>query len=229
MMYKTLAQNGVAIAPQIFSSTEIQTLINVTETLVNSNSPYGIRNILDKSPIIKKLVSSDTLLNLVKPVLGNKIQIVRAIYFDKVPKANWYVTWHQDVTIAVLEKYEVSGYSAWSYKENIWHVQPPVNILENMLTLRIHLDKANEDNGVLEVIYGSHKMGRLDQTQEEKILKENDPSLCICEAGDILLMHPLILHASKKSKNPLHRRVIHIEYAGIELDKPLQWIYSKEV
>jgi len=32
---------------------------------------------------------------------------VKAILFDKTPSMNWYVTWHQDLTIAVKEKIEV--------------------------------------------------------------------------------------------------------------------------
>ena len=46
-------------------------------------------------------------------------------------------------------------------KEGIPHVQPPTAILEQMLTVRIHLDRTDESNGALKVIPGSHRQGKL--------------------------------------------------------------------
>jgi hypothetical protein len=36
-------------------------------------------------------------------------------------------------------------------------------------------------------------------------------------------MRPLLLHASSPSINPQHRRVIHIEYTGVDLPHELEW------
>jgi hypothetical protein len=36
-------------------------------------------------------------------------------------------------------------------------------------------------------------------------------------------MCPLILHASSKAASPSHRRVIHIEFASLELPGGLHW------
>ena len=43
------------------------------------------------------------------------------------------------------------------------------------------------------------------------------------KAGDIVLMRPLLVHASSASNAPMHRRVVHIEYATCELPGDLQW------
>ena len=42
-------------------------------------------------------------------------------------------------------------------------------------------------------------------------------------AGDVLLMRPLLLHASGRSQGTRQRRVLHIEYAGFELPEELRW------
>ena len=49
----------------------------------------------------------------------------RSIFFNKTPRNNWSVLWHQDLTICLKEKIETKGYGPWSLKENIPHVQPP--------------------------------------------------------------------------------------------------------
>ena len=89
-------------------------------------------------------------------MLGKTARVVRGIYFDKHENANWKVAWHQDLTIAVRERVEVDGYGAWSIKARIHHVQPPVTVLENMLTVRVHLDHTEESNGALRVLPGRH-------------------------------------------------------------------------
>jgi hypothetical protein len=85
--------------------------------------------------------------DLVEPILGSNFLPVRGILFDKIPDANWKVPWHQDVTIAVQEKVEAEGFGPWSIKADVLHVQPPASILEQMLSIRLHLDDCGEENG----------------------------------------------------------------------------------
>ena len=48
--------------------------------------------------------------------------------------------------------------------------------------------------------------------------------VCGAEAGDLLLMRPLYLQSSRKARSAdPHRRVIHIEYAGVGLPESLEW------
>ncbi len=138
---------------------------------------------------------------------------VRGIYFDKTPEANWLVPWHQDLSIAVKQRLDVSGYGPWSTKEGVPHVQPPAELLEAMVTLRLHLDNCDESNGPLRVIPGSHRMGRLEAADIVKTRSNQKEVICSMQAGDALLMRPLLLHASSEASVPVHRRVIHLEYA----------------
>jgi hypothetical protein len=48
--------------------------------------------------------------------------------------------------------------------------------------------------------------------------------VCACAAGDVLVMRPLILHASNRALHPARRRVLHFEYAPRDaLDPSLYW------
>jgi ectoine hydroxylase-related dioxygenase (phytanoyl-CoA dioxygenase family) len=152
---------------------------------------------------------------------------VRSILFDKNEKQNWPVAWHQDVTISVKEKVELGRYGPWSIKDEVPHVQPPLELLENMVTIRLHLDNTPSKNGALRVIPKSHLLGKLPSSEiTEHVLTQE--VICECSAGDVLLMKPLILHSSRRSEflagKATRRRVIHIEYAlASDLHPSLQW------
>jgi ectoine hydroxylase-related dioxygenase (phytanoyl-CoA dioxygenase family) len=161
--------------------------------------------------------------SLVALGLENNFRVVRAVYLDKHKDANWKVAWHQDLTIAVRERKEVDGYGPWSLKAGIPHVQPPVSVLERMLAVRIHLDDADETNGALRVIPGSHLQGRLSAVEVQRLTKETAPVTCPMKRGDVMLLRPLLLHASSVASDPAHRRVLHFEYATGELNGGLQW------
>ena len=49
---------------------------------------------------------------------------------------------------------------------------------------------------------------------------------CNLAPGGILLMRPLLLHASSMATIPSHRRVIHLEYVNYQLPSGLEW-YSE--
>lgn len=154
---------------------------------------------------------------MIDPVVGAGARAVRGIFFDKTPGANWPVPWHQDLSLAVAEKRDVDGWTAWSVKSGVHHVQPPAPILERMLTVRLHLDDCGADSGPLRVRPGTHAMGRLTREAIETTRDTIAEQTCCVKKGDALLMRPLLLHASSAATNPSHRRVIHLEYAPPDL------------
>lgn len=184
---------------------------------------YGVRDLLNLSASIRKFSQSASVKEIAESILGKNAKIVRAIYFDKTAEANWKVPWHQDLTIAVRKKRETEGFSAWTTKANIQHVQPPMEILEDMLTLRFHLDDANETNGALKVIPQSHLKGRLSAEQIKAEQQNSKTTLCRVERGDCLIMRPLLLHSSSAGTNPKNRRVIHFEFSADILLNGLEW------
>lgn len=99
---------------------------------------------------------------------------------------------------------------------------PPVKLSEQMLALRIHLDDASSTHGALRVIPGSHREGRL---TNEQLRVRSSSNAVTCEAlkGDVMIMRPLLIHASSACERPQHRRVIQIQYAGFDLPGGLRW------
>jgi ectoine hydroxylase-related dioxygenase (phytanoyl-CoA dioxygenase family) len=152
--------------------------------------------------------------------------VVRGLLFDKTPEANWPVPWHQDLTIAVNARTEAPGYGPWTVKGGVPHVRPPIAVLEAMLTLRVHLDDCDATQGPLRVVPGSHTNGRLDAAEIRGWLDRVPPVNCLVPQGGVLLMRPLILHASSSATNPRHRRVVHLEYAATGLPGNVGWFES---
>ena len=222
---------GFAAIPQIVDEEQIEKLIeclskvNVSPGKKNG-SIYGVRNILNLSPEVLKLAKNSEVKKLVEGIIGKFAQPVRAIFFDKTPDANWKVPWHQDLTIAIKEKRETAGFSVWTLKAKVHHVQPPVSILENMLTIRIHLDETDESNGALKVLPKSHKSGRLSAAEIQDLRRNKKVEVCRIERGGAFMMRPLLLHSSSAGTNPVHRRVIHIEFSAEKLPNGLEYYGS---
>jgi len=188
---------------------------------------FAVRNLLDASAEVRDLTHSPTIRTLVEPILGPQCFPVRGILFDKIPDANWKVPWHQDVTIAVREKVEADGFGQWSIKPDVLHVQPPASVLDQMISVRIHLDPCGEINGALRVIPASHLDGRIPEGNIEAVRAQCPERICAVEKGGVLLIRPLLLHASSPSQVPIHRRVIHIDFAAAQLPTGMTWFSEK--
>ncbi len=211
-----LEENGFEIVLSVVSDDDVRRL---REQLV-SNGAAGVRGLL-AHPLVREIALR--LASLMSEKLGAPSKAVRAIFFDKTLETNWLVPWHQDLTITVAEKHDMSGFGPWSVKDGAHHVQPPVSVLEQMLTIRLHLDDCDETNGALQVLPGSHRDGRIDAVTIQQARKRVELFVCGARAGDALLMRPMLLHASSRSSGSAHRRVLHIEYAACELPPPLRW------
>lgn len=109
------------------------------------------------------------------------------------------------------------------FKTGVPHVQPPLNILEKITTIRIALDDTDKHNGALKIIPQSHHLGVLNQIQINQIVSNKKPILCSLIAGDALIIHPLILHSSPRSNSQGDRGTIHLEYSSCNLPKGLVW------
>jgi acyl carrier protein len=217
-------QRGFALLERAIDGDTLDQLTIELEALHSreASSP-GVRSLLRKSKMIRRFAQSTQIRKIAEQALGRSARAIKAILFDKIPSANWYVTWHQDLTIAVESRIDVEGFAPWSVKDGLLHVQPPASVLESMVALRLHLDPCGEDNGALKVIAGSHKLGILDTKTVSRLRDEETHTCCSANRGDVLVMSPLILHSSPKSTNPAHRRVLHIEFTADELPGGLKW------
>jgi Phytanoyl-CoA dioxygenase (PhyH) len=219
---------GFAIHNNIFSIEEMDNLIEIIEKAQHKNANFrkdkalfAVRNVIKEIPEITPLLWTEGFKKFVNDALGSEFFLVKSIYFNKPPMSNWLVAWHQDTKIEVEKRQNIEGYGQWSEKEELLTVRPPVEVLENICTVRIHLDDCDATNGALKVVPKSHTMGILNDA--EILDLEKNATLCEVEKGGILLMKPLILHASSKSTSLNNRRVLHLEFASVPLAEGLAW------
>jgi len=223
-----LDQKGFSIINSIYSSEEIESICKFIDaqnsenpTFRKSDDLFAIRQFLKELPEIKSLVFNEKLKSIIESIAGKDYFVIKSIYFDKPEKSNWFVSYHQDLTISVDKKENIEGFGPWTSKYNQFAVQPTLDILENIFTVRIHLDKTDKDNGALKVIDESHSK---DIYRTETInWKTEKESFCNVEAGGIMLMKPLLLHGSNRTSNNKRRRVIHIEFSNKTLPSPINW------
>jgi hypothetical protein len=148
---------------------------------------------------------------------------VQCTLFRKAPGCNWKVPYHQDLSIPVADHVEHPALSGWSVKEDGRYVQPPVELLDGLLAARLHLDPCGDDDGALRLVPRSHRLGRLSPERIAAMDKRRDEVVCTADVGDLLLMRPLLLHASSKAEQPKGRRVLHFLFAPPDPGCGLQW------
>ena len=156
-------------------------------------------------------------------LIGDTARPVRATLFNKTSLNNWPLGWHQDRTIAVARREDVPGFRSWTIKQGIQHVEPPFELLANMVTVRIHLDPVDAENAPLRIVPGSHRLGRIAETEYANALARFGETDCLAEAGDIWMYSTLILHASRAASQPRSRRVAQVDYCAQELPGGLEW------
>lgn len=225
---KYIVENGFTIIDQVYTSDEVQQIIEEInqadtskDTFRKSTDLFAIRQFLKEVPAVKSLILNDNLQNIIKQILGTEYFLIKSIYFDKPGNFNWYVAYHQDLTISVDKKVELLGFGPWTTKQEQFAVQPPIDFLENIFTIRIHLDKVDENNGAFKVIPRSHlKKIYRPETIDWNIEKE---TICNVPEGGVMIMKPLLLHSSRRTTNNKRRRVIHIEFASKELPNQINW------
>jgi hypothetical protein len=156
-------------------------------------------------------------------VLGEQSRPVRAILFDKTAERNWALGWHQDRTIVVEERIDTEGYGPWTVKSGLIQVEPPFELLERMVTLRVHLDAVDERNAPLRIVPGSHRLGRLPEAEIGRVVTTFGERLCLAERGDVWLYATSIVHASLAADPPRRRRVLQIDFSADPTPGPLAW------
>jgi ectoine hydroxylase-related dioxygenase (phytanoyl-CoA dioxygenase family) len=223
-----IESDGFAIVDNVFSHAEIESILATIssgdtskETFRKTNDLFAIRQFLKEVPSSVAKIFTDKFKKLIVDLFGNDFFVVKSIYFDKPENSNWFVSYHQDLTISVDNKLDLQGFGPWTTKQNQFAVQPPLDILQDNFTIRIHLDDTNEENGALKIIPGSHLKGvyrpeTIDWDMETEMI-------CNVKRGGIMFMKPLLLHSSGRTLNKNKRRVIHIEFSQSILPEGLNW------
>lgn len=134
------------------------------------------------------LTRSEKMVNCVGQLLDSDAPVCHfhSKLMQKEPKVGGAWEWHQD-------------YGYW-YKNQFMYP-------DQLLSVMVGLTKANKENGCLQVIKGSHKLGRVnhgfageqvgaDMVMVNNALKTMDLVYCEIEPGDALFFHPNLLHRS---------------------------------
>ncbi len=114
---------------------------------------------------------------------------------QKEPKVGGAWEWHQD-------------YGYW-YKNQFMYP-------DQLISVMVALTKANKENGCLQVIPGSHKLGRVnhgfsgeqvgaDMVMVNNALRTMDLVYCELEPGDALIFHSNLLHRSEANLSDFPR------------------------
>jgi ectoine hydroxylase-related dioxygenase (phytanoyl-CoA dioxygenase family) len=108
------------------------------------------------------------------------------------------------------------GWRAWEWHQDYgyWYKNEFL-FPDQMISVMVAITEANKENGCLQVIKGSHKMGRIEhgfsgeqvgasQHYVDLILKTNELLYVELKAGDALFFHSNLLHRSEAnlSDNP---------------------------
>jgi ectoine hydroxylase-related dioxygenase (phytanoyl-CoA dioxygenase family) len=202
---------GFAIIPDVLADKDI---LDLGEAIARSTLPRnraGLRHVL-REPAVAALAQDSRLLFIAEDILGESAIPFRATFFDKSPKSNWLVVWHQDTALPLRERREVEGWGPWSIKEGINYAHAPASALGKVIALRIHVDDSTVENGPLRALPGTHSAGVLSDEEVRRVANQVTPIDCLVARGGVVAMRPLIVHSSSKSLTAGPRRVVHVEY-----------------
>ena len=146
------------------------------------------------------LAKDPRILDVVEDLLGPNLQLYYSMMMMKPPRQGFEAPWHQDLAFFAHDRAE-------------------------LLACQVYIDNSTPENGCLQVVPGSHKLGLLNHFKDERFaeavqgdtsaLDENQVALPV-EAGSMVLWHSLTLHRSAANRSDQSRRAVVFEYKNPE-------------
>lgn len=222
MLYRQIIDQGYCLLPAAVDASFVQHLVRRCDeafhstlaegsALASQGHVFAARNVIELIPEVGDFWRRGVIAALLREALGEGCGLVRALFFDKPPERTWTLPWHKDCSIAVADNSLPSAhFSRPTYKAGVPHVIASAEILDRMLTLRLHLDPVDDENGPLKVIPGSHRMDDAPGARSAAAV------VIHASPGDVLAMRPRIDHCSGASLGGTmrHRRILHLEFAS---------------
>jgi len=152
---------------------------------------------LEMDPLFSGYLSDTLFIDICRRVYGREtpIAIFRAMFMNKPANRGTYLPWHQD---------------RWTKLDR-----------DPKITIWTAMDPATIANGCLQVIPGSHRHGLINPTHPSGFLSEAQAE-AICtpdrvvhielEAGEVVLLHNYLLHASDINRSSQSRRAFSVCY-----------------
>lgn len=219
-------RDGYVVVRNFFSKEEVDLLykIAVDDDLMSQKSydrvdASGLKTklalwyALDES-LYSKFARSERIVRGVEQILGGHAAHYHSKLMQKEPRKGGAWEWHQD-------------YGYW-YKNNGF-------LLPEMLSVLTALTAATKENGCLQMIRGSHKMGRVehgfsgeqvgaDMEKVDEALKIMELDFLEMEAGDTAFFHCNTLHASAANLSDKPRWSIITAY-NLASNKPYKDVH----
>lgn len=111
---KEVNAEGFSIIDNVYSENEIKKIISLIENTTENNTEnstfrksldlFAIRQFHKEIPETFPYIFNDKIKDIIKSTFGEGFFITKSIYFDKPEKSNWFVAYHQDLTISVNKK-----------------------------------------------------------------------------------------------------------------------------
>lgn len=106
-----LENNGYSLISNIYSIQEVNEILSLIEIIDSNNSSlvktkdlFAIRQLLKVKPELSELLFNKNLIQLLNTLFSTEYFLTKAIYFDKPSNSNWFVPYHQDLSISVDQK-----------------------------------------------------------------------------------------------------------------------------
>ena len=209
------SESGFAIIEPLFDD-----LASLLEPLTIGGA--GVRALLDEAwcADLARRIRTHA---LIAPLLAPDSVAIQCTFFQKSTGQNWLVPMHQDLSMPVRARVDDESLSGWSDKDGMLFVQPPDDVLSQLVAVRLHIDACGLQDGPLRVVPGSHASGRLSVAQTKLARERYGETPCEVPPGGALVLKPLLLHASSKASGQSLRRVLHFVFGPRRLPCGLAW------
>ncbi len=209
---KPFEDDGYLVVRDVLSESDVVEIENHLSGV--SLDGAGTRNLLDAA-WCQELAGRLKRIPAIQDVLPADAVTTQCTYFHKSESKNWLVALHRDLSIPVKAYIDSNEWNAWSEKEGVLFAHPPEVVLKSVVAVRLHLEENTETNSPLQVVPGSHA-GAINRAERVT---------CLVPRGGVLIMRPLILHASSKLQSGT-RRVLHFVFGPSELPNKAEWAHA---
>ncbi len=196
-------RDGYVLLRQLFDAAEMDALLRyargddqlaaeayVRQDASGGQSRLALRNDLDDQAPYTAVVRAERTAGTMAALLGDEVYHYHHKMMLKEPRVGGAWEWHQD-------------YGYWYANSCLY---------PDMASCLIAVDRATKENGCLQVLKGSHHIGRIDHGKSgdqagadmdrvRAALERHELVCCEMEPGDALFFHSNLLHRSDKNES----------------------------
>jgi len=111
-----LNENGYSVLVDLYSENEIGQISACLQnaelsgkSFLKTKNLFSIRQLINNIPELSELLFNKKLTKLISDLCESEYFLTKAIYFDKPSESNWFVGYHQDLSISVDKKADVEN------------------------------------------------------------------------------------------------------------------------